>query len=899
MTLYEQIDNAKNFGGYKEFPTFIKENLNPQFELRPYQIEAFRNFVTYFENENLHKDKMIHNLFHMATGSGKTLIMAGLMLYLYSKGYRNFLFFVNSTQIVKKTIDNFVNQASSKYLFAPQIKINEQNIKIRQVNTFEECNPNDINILFDTIQGLQSDLFTIKENKPNFEDFFKDKTVLIADEAHHLNKDTKSKEEADKEHSWESTVNRLKTANKENILLEFTATCDVNNSEIKQKYDDKIVFNYPLKEFRRDGYSKDIVAVRSDFSEDDEGRFLRALQAFISSQYKLKIFEKNDLAKKPVVLFKSKVIKESLSFMEFLKQKMALLSATDIQEVRQIALNGGSEYFKQIFSYFDENKITDEALANELRSDFRTEVWLNANEDKEVEKNQLLLNSLEDENNPYRVIFEVRKLDEGWDCLNLFDIVRLYETRDANKNGPGKSTIAEAQLIGRGARYCPFSLNENDDKNAGGDKSNIDDKYRRKYDGDVSNPLWACEVLHYHCHNDSRYINELNTALKEIGINDFNDGENKIAIHNELKESFMEEDLYKSGYVFLNKIEDKSFKSISEISEIKHEYSYNLASGSVIETKLLVDNNIEENKNSSLVQNTIRKTFAEIANDVGYNFIYSQMYLFPILSFDSLQNIFYEEVKEKKMPKFDSMKEFITGKGFLGNVAINATCYKKELSAKEWLYVIRKTLAEIASQLSKQKQVSRGSKEFHPVKFNSIFKKKGTERYYSATSSDGEGVSQGSCAEPYKYDLSNVDWYVYKDNFGTTEEKAFVKFFAGYVEKLKEKYSKVRLVRNELCCSIYSYNDGRKFEPDYLLFLKNKETDEYEYSQIFVEPKGQQLLLFDEWKENFLLELKDKSIPVVQYADDPKYKIWGLHFYCHPDRDADFRQDIENLLKEK
>ena len=148
-------------------------------------------------------------------------------------------------------------------------------------------------------------------------------------------------------------------------------------------------------------------------------------------------------------------------------------------------------------------------------------------------------------------------------------------------------------------------------------------------------------------------------------------------------------------------------------------------------------------------------------------------------------------------------------------------------------------------------------------------------------------------------DLSNVDWYVYKDNFGTTEEKAFVKFFAGYVEKLKEKYSKVRLVRNELCCSIYSYNDGRKFEPDYLLFLKNKETDEYEYSQIFVEPKGQQLLLFDEWKENFLLELKDKSIPVVQYADDPKYKIWGLHFYCHPDRDADFRQDIENLLKEK
>ncbi|MDA0062985.1 DEAD/DEAH box helicase family protein [Brachyspira hyodysenteriae] len=31
-------------------------------------------------------------MFNMATGSGKTLIMASLILYLYEKGYRNFLF---------------------------------------------------------------------------------------------------------------------------------------------------------------------------------------------------------------------------------------------------------------------------------------------------------------------------------------------------------------------------------------------------------------------------------------------------------------------------------------------------------------------------------------------------------------------------------------------------------------------------------------------------------------------------------------------------------------------------------------------------------------------------------------------------------------------------------------
>jgi type III restriction enzyme len=49
----------------------------------------------------------------MATGSGKTVMMAGLILYLYERGYRKFLFFVNRGQIVEKTKDNFINQLLS------------------------------------------------------------------------------------------------------------------------------------------------------------------------------------------------------------------------------------------------------------------------------------------------------------------------------------------------------------------------------------------------------------------------------------------------------------------------------------------------------------------------------------------------------------------------------------------------------------------------------------------------------------------------------------------------------------------------------------------------------------------------------------------------------------------
>ena len=44
-------------------------------------------------------------------------------------------------------------------------------------------------------------------------------------------------------------------------------------------------------------------------------------------------------------------------------------------------------------------------------------------------------------------VFAVDKLNEGWDVHNLFDIVRLYNTRDPDKSGKvGKTTMSEAHL---------------------------------------------------------------------------------------------------------------------------------------------------------------------------------------------------------------------------------------------------------------------------------------------------------------------------------------------------------------------------------------------------------------------------------------------------------------------
>ena len=135
--LYEQLDTLSNFGMLKkEMPDSITQNLSPTYELRPYQVEAFARFIHCLNNDFPGKRNPLHLLFNMATGSGKTLIMGGLILYLYEQGYRNFLFFVNADNIIEKTKDNFLDPGSSKYLFNNTIYYKGDQVKVTEVENF-------------------------------------------------------------------------------------------------------------------------------------------------------------------------------------------------------------------------------------------------------------------------------------------------------------------------------------------------------------------------------------------------------------------------------------------------------------------------------------------------------------------------------------------------------------------------------------------------------------------------------------------------------------------------------------------------------------------------------------------------------------------------------------------
>ena len=856
--LFEKIDSAKDYGAYSELPQYIKENINQSFELRPYQEAAFCNFITYFENPKL-KQKPTQTLFHMATGSGKTLIMAGLMLYLYKQGYRNFLFFVNLGNIVRKTKENFLTQKSAKYLFAENLIIDGERIKVKEVDNFQNVDENAINVCFTTIQGLHSDIWAVKENSLSFDDFNDKKIVLISDEAHHLSASTKSKDDDDNVKSWEYTVEKIFGSNPDNVLLEFTATCDLKNQDIFRKYENKIIFDYPLSKFRDDLYSKEIKTLRTDSPVFD-----RSLQAVLLSQYRLKVFQDYRLNIKPVILLKSHRIKENASNMaEFIKS-ISQLTGTKIQEVFD-NIRRQAPVMQEAYDYFVSNGISFEQLAQEIKEDFSAIHCISANEDKEIDKNQLLLNSLEDIDNPYRAVFAVDKLNEGWDVLNLFDIVRLYETRDGRNGKPGAGTISEAQLIGRGARYCPFKIDDEQPK------------YQRKYDDDVDNQLRICETLYYHCWNEPRYISELHTALREIGL----DLEGTITKRYSLKDSFKADELYQTGYVFTNERILKSRADVHELLPSVRDKIYNV---SISVGRGGEDVVLEEISSDKGVETySIQMTFKEIA-DVNYSIVNRALRQFDVFKFNTLKSYF---------PNIKSTYEFATDENYLGNIKIRVTSKYKVLPMDVVYRACVNVLSKIALKISAIEEVYEGSTEFKAHYLHEYIRDKSIN---VKPISGSIGVSQNDASVgTNRLDLSQEDWFVFNDNFGTSEEKAFVRYFKDFVDTLRSKYDKVYLLRNERQVHLYSFDGGERFEPDYILYLCKDCTDCTEQLIVFVEPKGTHLITDDKWKEDFLLELKEKAVPTVTFVDDNKYKIWGFHFFNTECRSAEFSKDMETL----
>lgn len=202
-------------------------------------------------------------------------------------------------------------------------------------------------------------------------------------------------------------------------------------------------------------------------------------------------------------------------------------------------------------------------------------------------------------------------------------------------------------------------------------------------------------------------------------------------------------------------------------------------------------------------------------------------------------------------------------------------------------------LSKIAVTVSAIEEVWEGTTEFRAHYLSEFLKDKSVN--YTPIAG-GKGMSQNDASMgENRLDLSVEDWFVFNDNYGTSQEKAFVRYFKDYVDTLRSKYNKIYLIRNERHIHLYAFEGGEDFEPDYILYLCKNRMDSFEQLIVFVEPKGIHLIDSDKWKEDFLLALRDKSIPTITFADDNKYKIWGFHFFNTECRNVEFAEDMRLL----
>ena len=851
QTLTQEFDALAKYGALKsDIPDDITGNLAPQIELRPYQRTTLERWLFYIDKYEA-RPKAPHLLFHMATGSGKTVLMAALILDLYRRGHRNFLFFVNSAQIIEKTKENFLNPASAKHLFAPTIRIHDKLVDIRAVDTFDAVSGDAINVHFTTIQGLHTRMQAPKENAVTIEDFRDYKVVMISDEAHHLNAETKktlTKGEAEDKASWEGTVSEIFRQHPENMLLEFTATVDLSNDAIRAKYADKILYDYSLRQFREDGYSKDIELRQADLPPE-----ARMMQAMVLSQYRRKVAEAHGLHCKPVILMKSKTIKDSADNEAAFTAMVTGLTGEALDALR--AASEGDETLSRAFAFImDERAMSGGDFARELQGDFAPEKVVNVNNPKDLESRQIELNALEDRDNEIRVIFAVDKLNEGWDVLNLFDIVRLYDTRDGKANKVGKTTMAEAQLIGRGARYFPFIAPDQPDAA----------REKRKYDSAVDTPLRILEELHYHCSHNPKYIQDIRNALRETGMLD----DTARTVRLRLKDSFKQTSLYMREYVWTNDRVKNPREGVAGLDAYKIEGSFtypNLMTGRVTEASAFGGGQLTLKPSS---KEPVSRDF-KLAN-FGRAILGFAMDANDFFHFTNLRTYF---------PQLNSASEFITSETYLNGVIVSVRGLPDDLdnlTARQKLNIAQYVLHQIESGVKRESVEYIGTKDFKPYPIKDRF----TDKVLKLRIEGESGLSWTESNVPGldQIDLSGKDWHAYDDSYGTDQEKHFIKYMHDQEARLREVYDDFYLLRNEKAVKLYDFDTGRAFEPDFVLFLRKKGQEASTILQLFIEPKGDQLRPQDDWKQDFLEQVKTKArIETVFQGRD--YTVLGLPFF--------------------
>ena len=516
---------------------FIKEiEHNLTFDFRYYQKQAlaildmFWNAPEeYFEAksnamEEVDGHKIPFYCFEMATGSGKTLLMAANVLYLFNKGIKDIFIIVKGKTIYDKTIREFdINNKKCIFNKAMDYKYNlitGENYQNRSSNYDENA---DFNLFVFNIEKFfeksgQVRAKTMKVTKPWEESVWKDeqgctislvdflkqkKIAIITDEAHHYQN---------------KTSNDIIKLFFPEIVIEYTATAQVTDTKRKIQ---KRVYIYSVKQYIKDGYGKKIRAygfdpihgsfeVKDQINDTDKERLILGI---LTDLVKKKALNEQ---LKSVLLLKCRSIKHSNELFKYISEEMAL----DDDFI--------SEAYERIIQDDEYNLITliKEHVTIQDLLDF-----VEGASDKsfvihsENRNNKDILDKFDNiETNSQKIVVQVDVATEGWNIDNIYTILIL-----TNNQGNVKTYVK--QLIGRGLRLY---------------------KGKRKLDDSTDLLKNEEEILHVVCakgNNFGKFVEEIEKELDaEI------ESEPKLKTEKNLVRDFVTVDKYNDLFLPINRI---------------------------------------------------------------------------------------------------------------------------------------------------------------------------------------------------------------------------------------------------------------------------------------------------------------------------------------------------------
>jgi type III restriction enzyme len=337
-----------------------------------------------------------------------------------------------------------------------------------------------------------------------------------------------------------------------------------------------------------------------------------------------------------------------------------------------------------------------------------------------------------------------------------------------------------------------------------------------------------------------------------------------------LKENFINTDFYKEGVIYTNERKEIWWEGIDSLEKVGitvQRFDYSLVSW---RTGIVVVFD-EENKETDTKIAKEPKTI--LIKDIGKHIVRKAIRKNDFYKFDNLRGYLWE---------LESIDQFMTDDEYLWNIKIDFSWTQETLDNidnEQLLHAVSFVLKQLETEIKWNEVRYIGTRQFKPNPIHKIFRKE--KDIFIDLGEEGFGVDK--------------DWFVFEKIVWTPEEKGFVDLFEKKVKELQEKYEDIYLIRSERAFPIYSFDKWERFEPDFVLFMREKASKKPITYQVFIEPKWDGYIANDKWKEDFLKQIDEEA--EILDLNFGNYKLIWLPFY-NKWLEAEFEEVMdERLLK--